>query len=252
LSPRKLVYQRTDRYEEFPNVDIDQIKKYDRKLKLNADLTIFVSKALYEREAGDCKNPLYLDHGVDYEKFALAEKDSTIPADIAGIPKPIVGFFGEVEHYTVDAGFLEKVADYLPTMSFILVGRIADDCSRLLAKKNVYALGQKPYELIPHYGKCFDVAIMPWRTNEWIDACNPIKLKEYLALGLPVVSTPFAELSMYREVVYEATTPIEFASRIMQALAENTPELVTARRKRVEYASWDSKAKLVLETLCEG
>jgi len=249
LGGTKLVYQRTDRYEEFPNVDMNQIKEYDRKLKLNADLTIFACRALYEHEAGECKNALYLDHGVDYDMFALAEKDDTIPADIASIPKPIVGFFGEIENHTVDADFLAEVADRLPTMSFVLVGRIVSECSCLLAKKNVYALGQKPYELVPHYGKCFDVAIMPWRQNNWIKACNPIKLKEYLALGKPIVSTPFSELSKYKDVVYEAKTPAEFALCIEKALAEDSEVLVTARREKVSKATWASKAQLVYDAL---
>lgn len=246
---RKLVYQRTDRFEEFPNVDVEQVKKYDRKLKSNADLTIFVSKAFYDREAGECKNPLYLDHGVDYELFAFAEKDNAIPSDIANVPKPIIGFFGEIETHTVDADLLGKVADCLPNMSFVLIGQIVTDCSRLLSRKNVYALGKKPYELIPHYGKCFDVAIMPWRANEWIKDCNPVKLKEYLALGLPVVSTPFNELSNYSDVVYEAGTPEDFARCIEKALVENNAELIATRRRRVRDSTWDKKAQLVYESL---
>jgi glycosyltransferase involved in cell wall biosynthesis len=110
-------------------------------------------------------------------------------------------------------------------------------------------LGQKPYEQIPHYGKCFDVAIMPWRQNRWIEACNPIKLKEYLALGKPIVSTPFSELQKYREVVYEACTPKEFSDKIRQAIKENCPERIAARKDKVRNETWDSKAKLVLEEL---
>ena len=90
---------------------------------------------------------------------------------------------------------------------------------------------------------------MPWKQNRWIEACNPIKLKEYLALGKPIVSTPFVELQKYRDVVYEAKTPREFAECIKQALAEDNAERITGRRKTVLNASWESKAQLVLEKL---
>jgi len=92
---------------------------------------------------------------------------------------------------------------------------------------------------------------MPWRHNRWIETCNPIKLKEYLALGKPVVSTPFTELQKYQDVVYQADTPEEFAECIEKALAENCPERIAARRKKVETSTWDSKAKFVLNKLFE-
>ena len=110
-------------------------------------------------------------------------------------------------------------------------------------------LGKKPYEHIPHYGKAFDIAIMPWRQTEWIQACNPIKMKEYLALGKPVVSTPFTELQNYRDVILEAKTPEEFAFCIQKLLSQEKDDLVQERRLKVQNATWDNKAQLVLKKL---
>ncbi len=245
----KLVYQRTDRFEEYPNVDVKTISQYDRRLKTDADLTVFVSKTLYEQEYHQCKKAILLDHGVDYEIFATAENTKEAPLDIRDIEGPIVGFFGGIDDHTSDIGLVKKVVELLPEMSFVFIGKVSVDCQDLLCRKNVRMLGQKPYEQIPHYGKCFDVAIMPWRQNRWIQACNPIKLKEYLALGKPVVSTPFAELQKYRDVVYEAKTPREFANSIKGAIRHNDPKLVMERREKVKNSSWDSKAELVLKEL---
>ena len=244
-----LVYQRTDRYEEYPNVDNDGIREYDERLKASADLTLFVNSSLYEEERSQCKNAFLLDHGVDYDVFATAEQNPQIPIDIADIPKPIVGFFGAVDDHTSDISFVEKVVDLLSQMSFVFIGEASSDISGLEKRKNVWLLGQKPYEQIPHYGKCFDLAIMPWKRNRWIEACNPIKLKEYLALGKPVVSTPFSELYKYRDVVYVAETPEDFAECVKKALSEDSLELIAARRKKVIKASWESKARLVVEGL---
>ena len=160
-----------------------------------------------------------------------------------------MGFFGGIDSHTSDIDLVKKVIDLLPEMSFVFIGSPSIDCRELLSKKNVIMLGQKPYEQIPHYGKYFDVAIMPWRQSRWIEACNPVKLKEYLALGKPVVSTPFTELQKYHDVVYRANTPEEFTKCIEKALAENSPEHIAARKKKVETSTWDSKAELVLDEL---
>lgn len=245
----KMVYQRTDRYEEFPNVDARTIKDFDRRLKAGADLTVFVNRKLLEEEKIQCRKAVFLDHGVDFDKFAGAENIEEKPADIKIIDRPLAGFFGGIDDHTSDIKFIEKVIDLLPQINFVFIGKASMDTNGLASKKNVRMLGQKPYELIPHYGKCFDVAFMPWRQGRWIEACNPVKLKEYLALGKPVVSTPFPELEYYRDVTYEAATPEEFALCIKRALAENSPGLVEQRRRKIKTATWESKAQLVLDEL---
>jgi glycosyltransferase involved in cell wall biosynthesis len=244
-----LVYQRTDRYEEYPNVQSEVVKAYDRKLKALADLTVFANQMLFDEEAGQCKKALNIDHGVDYEFFSMAEQNPYKPEDIAKIPKPIVGYFGSIHGHTVDLDLVNALVKLLPEMSFVFVGNVSMDITELRARKNVWLLGQKPYEQIPHYGKCFDVSIMPWCRNRWIESCNPIKLKEYLALGKPVVSTPFPELEQYLDRIHVATAPEEFAGCIRHALENDNDEQIAARRKMVETASWGSKVQMLVEEL---
>jgi len=247
----KLIYQRTDIYEEYPNVDRKTIINYDRQLKQKADLTIFANHSLYERESSQCKKAIYLDHGVDYQIFATAQDNGKIPADMKNISHPIAGFFGGIDGHTCDMPFIEKTVELLPHVNFVFIGQSSVDCTSLSARPNVKMLGKKPYEQIPHYGKFFDVAIMPWRQNRWIKACNPIKLKEYLALGKPVVSTPFPQLQNYHDIVYEAKTPDHFARCIKEAISQDRPELAEARRKKVQNASWETKAEAVIKELFE-
>lgn len=249
IKKSKLVYQRTDRFEEYPNINAEIIAQYDQRLKAAADLTVFVNNTLYNEESSQCKKTLYLDHGVDFDMFSTAESNKETPEDIKDIKVPIVGFFGGIDDHTSDIAFVERITDLLPEMSFVFIGSISANCSRLMSKKNVWMLGQKDYGQIPHYGKCFDVAIMPWRQNRWIQACNPIKLKEYLALGKPIVSTPFPELQKYFDLVYQARTPEEFARSIRVALVEDGSERIAARREKVKDASWESKAQLVMDEL---
>ena len=109
-----------------------------------------------------------------------------------------------------------------------------------------------PYEQIPHYGKCFDAAVMPWRQNRWIEVCNPVKMKEYLALGKPVVSRPFAELDGYKDVIYRAETAADFAEATRKAVSEDNAVLIAARRKKVERCTWDGKAEEVWKKLFDS
>jgi glycosyltransferase involved in cell wall biosynthesis len=249
LRRAKLVYLKTDAYELYPNVDETIVRRYDQRLKANADLTLFVSRELYNGEAAECRRALFLDHGVDYDLFAAPAAANDGAPELAEVKHPVVGYFGSLDGHTVDYGLIDRVTDLLPDLTFVFVGRVYAEAPAFAGRKNVRMLGQKDYREVPAYGRCFDVAIMPWNQTQWVQRCNPIKLKEYLALGKPVVSTPFPELQNYQEVVYRATTPEEFAGRIRQALAEDCPDKIAARREKVAKSTWDSRAAAVLEEL---
>ena len=250
LVKSSLIYQRTDRFEDTPLVDYKSVSKDDRVLKLEADLTIYVNTDLYEQEKSQCKKALFFDHGVDFELFSSAYKKSEAPHDISSVPKPIVGYIGTVEGIKMNIDFLETIIGRLPDISFVFVGKVDMGFERLGKLKNVWLLGQKPYEQIPQYGSFFDVSIIPWYRSSWSEAANPIKLKEYFALGKPVVSTPsFSELEEYQGLIHIATSPSEFADSIVQAINCDKIEIATKMRDRVRNSSWDFKTKLILDKL---
>ncbi len=252
LERRALVYQRTDRYEEYPGVDRRIIAGLDKRLKETADITFYVNRSLYDEEAPSCRCARLIDHGVDYDMFASAVESDRIPPEMQGITRPVVGFFGGIDDHTCDMPLLEEVAGLAPEMTFVLIGSASSDTTRIGRLSNVHLLGKRPYEQIPHYGKCFDVAIMPWRQNRWIEACNPIKLKEYLALGRPVVSTPFSELERYRSLVYVAGDPRGFTEAIRRAVREDDDARRRARREAVMHDTWQARAGEVLAALGEA
>ncbi len=244
-----LVYQRTDRYEEYPGVDRRQISRYDRRLKAAADLTFYSSSALYEQERHTCRKAIYVEHGVDLECFATAWRDPRVPPELADLPRPIVGFFGGIDAHTFDIELAARVVELCPELTFVFVGNASLDIGPLARHPHVHLISQRPFEQIPHYGKCFDVCIMPWNRNEWIAACNPIKLKEYLALGKPVVSTPFPELARYDGLIRTATDAPSFAAAIRAALAEIRPDHVEQARAAVAGHSWQAKASQIISAL---
>jgi glycosyltransferase involved in cell wall biosynthesis len=97
------------------------------------------------------------------------------------------------------------------------------------------------------YMAACDVLVMPWNKSEWVRACNPVKLKEYLAVGRPVVSTDFHELSSYDGLVSVAATAEEFARAIRAGLER--PADPGAGRERVRHETWRAKALELLARL---
>jgi glycosyltransferase involved in cell wall biosynthesis len=242
-----LVYQRTDRYENFPGADIAAIKQFDAKLKQRADVTLFCSKLLYAEEALQCRQARYVDHGVDYPSFAATGDDHVSePQDVRGIPRPRIGFVGGIDSHTFDPQLFRETAGRMHDCEFVLVGACslpADWCTL----PNVHLLGQRAYEDVAKYMAACDVLIMPWNQNEWIKACNPVKLKEYLAVGRPVVSTDFAELAQYEGLVRRARDSASFVEQIRLALLERPN--VALMRQRVASETWEAKAQAVLSHL---
>ncbi|MCA9278738.1 MAG: glycosyltransferase [Phycisphaeraceae bacterium] len=252
-----LMYQRTDRFEAFKGADPALIRGYDRKLKAEADVTLYCSHSLMEQEKHECSHAEFIDHGVDYRNFEKAgiaadenrkqvEYGATDPEDVCGIARPRVGFVGGIDSHTFDPDLFVEVAQSLSDMQFVLVGgcTLPDGWCDL---PNVHMLGQKPYEQVAQYMAAFDVLIMPWNQSEWIQACNPIKLKEYLAVGRPIVSTPFAELDHYRGLVTSASGTTQFVRAIREAIEQSHDP--SAGRKRVQTETWTHKASNVLRLL---
>jgi hypothetical protein len=246
------VFNRSDDFAAFPEANAAFIAPLEKRLLTGSDTVVYVNRALFDRERGSLKDPRFLGHGVDFEHFAKARPEGQrpeAPAPIRGLPRPIVGFYGALDSYTIDLDLMIKVARHIAPATLLVIGPKAMDVSRLVAEPNVVYLGPVPYAELPKYAAQFDVAIMPWLQNEWIAACNPIKLKEYLALGFPVVSMRFPELHRLEGLVYAAGTHGEFIAGLDRALREKDGDLVRRRRDAIRQDSWDSLASQVKQLL---
>lgn len=127
----------------------------------------------------------------------------------------------------------------------VLIGDATCSMDSLTRLPNVHWLGKRDYRDIPALGRGFDVAIMPWLDNEWIRFANPVKLKEYLALGLPVVTTEYPEVEGWRHLVRVADSPDGFIDEVRRALADpGDPE---PRTQSVIPYSWAGRARALLD-----
>jgi len=247
LSPRYLIYQRTDIIEEMPGINKSYIVSLNDTLTRVADLVLCVNTGLWQEGLKKNPNCILVGHGVDFDKFANADKSEYIPEDIAIVPKPIIGFFGKIADDVCDFQLIEYMAKALPDMSIVLVGPVSSDVGDLKKYKNIFFLGRKPYEEIPHYGKVFDVAIMPWKKNKWIEFCDPVKTKEYLALGKPIVSIEYPELKRYKNITCAVTNYDQFINCIRTAIEECDLNLKLKRQESVRNETWDDKIKVIID-----
>lgn len=247
LNYTALVLQRTDRFEAFAEADHNVVGAQIARLKAAADLTIYCNADLMASERHEVRRQHLVTHGVDLETFVCAgNARAPGPIDIATLPRPRVGFIGGIDAHTFSPDLLRNTAARMRDVTFALVG----GCSLpegWCPQPNVHLLGRKPYESVAGYMAAMDVLIMPWNDSSWIQACNPVKLKEYLAVGRPVVTTDFPALDAYRDLVRIASTPSEFAAAIREALA--APYNPAAARARIATESWDSKAESVESAL---
>lgn len=235
-----LAMQRTDRFEAFPEADPDVVGAQIRALKARADVAVYCNPVLMDEERDEVKAQVLITHGVDLERFVAAGMMvANRPADVAALGRPRVGFIGGIDAHTFGPELFLATAARLPDVQFAMIGgcSLPEGWCRL---ENVTFLGRKPYDEVADYMAAMDVLIMPWNDSPWIKACNPVKLKEYLAVGRPVVTTDFPALDGYRDLVRTAATPEAFAAAIRSALS--LPYDGDAARARIAGESWDAKA----------
>ncbi len=247
LQPVGVIMQRTDRFEAFPEGDPVLLGRQVAAIKRAADLAIYCAPHLMAEEIGQVRGQLLVTHGVDVDTFiAEGSKRAPGPADVAIIPKPRVGFIGGIDAHTFDPELFAAVAKQLPDVNFVMIGgcSLPEDWCTL---PNVRFLGRKPYDVVARYMAAMNVLIMPWNNSEWIKACNPIKMKEYLAVGRPVVTTDFPALDGWRDLVRIAGDAGTFAAHIRAALTE--PYDPAPARDRVATETWEAKAASILNAV---
>lgn len=248
LAPTLLVYDCIDNVAAFHR-DRPDILETEQRLATTADLVIATSADLYERMKRINPRTFRVPNAVDLALFrAAAEEHRVPPRDLAALPRPILGYAGEIAAW-LDCEAIENLAAQNPSGSIVLVGRIHADVSRILSLPNVHYLGLKGYDVMPKYIEHFDVCLLPFKINSLTNAVNPIKLYEYLAMGKPIVSTPLREIQPYHNVV-EIAEAAEFAAAAQRALATARDERQIEQRLQIARSNtWDLRTAQVIRIL---
>lgn len=240
------VYYCIDDYAAHPGVDAHVIAKRDAHLSRRADLVFVAPPALLEAKRAVNRETFFSPHGVDIELFASAADPATGIAEGArGLAHPVIGYFGSL-HEWIDFELIEFLARARPQWTFLLVGHVATEPGALRSLPNVVLAGAQPYPSLPQWAKAFDAAIIPYRLNRQVANANPLKLREYLATGKPVVSVRNPEIEKFSEWVRIADDRETFLTALDEAVSDQGAEASARRMAAVADQSWDQRVEDVV------
>lgn len=248
-----VVYYCIDDYAALPDVDAATVTEMDARLTDRADVVFVASSLLLESKRAHKPSAVYAPHGVDSALFNTVGDPSLPIADGArSLTHPIIGFYGLVEAW-IDLDLIRFLARERPRWTFLLIGRLAVDPGDLPTLPNVVFAGPQPYRSLPGWAKAFDVAIIPYRLTRQVVHSAPLKLREYLASGKPIVTVSTPEIDRFAHCVRIARTPEDFLRQIEEALAHDSP---TDRARRIDATrgmTWEDRMRevttVVVQTL---
>ncbi len=240
LQPSLTVYDCMDELSAFWGAPKQLIEK-EKQLMQRANLMFTGGYSLYEAKQNQHPSVFAFPSSIDFSHFSLARNPQPDPADQRALPNPRIGFSGVIDE-RFDYKLLCELATRKPEWQFILLGPIVKiDPALLPHSANVHYLGMKAYKDLPAYFSNWDVAILPFALNESTKFISPTKTPEYLAAGLPVVSTPIRDvIRMYgtKDFAQIADSAQAFEAAIEKALVNNSGNW-TAIDAFLNENSWD-------------
>jgi glycosyltransferase involved in cell wall biosynthesis len=235
------VYYCVDEWSKFNYVDNRRTAEAERQLVQKVDVVFAVAQSLVDSRRAINPETHLARHGVDHALFAAALDDATqVPDDLARVPGPVVGFYGTLQDW-VDLDLICFMAKRHPDWSIVLIGKPMVDLSRLKEYPNVHVLGRKPHGQLPAYCKGFSVGIIPYVLNERLLHVNPIKLREYLSAGVPVVSVALPELVPYAAQCTIAHSYEEFDRGVEAAIRGDSPDKRRERSELMRGETWQAR-----------
>jgi glycosyltransferase involved in cell wall biosynthesis len=236
----KVIYDSIDHLGGFSNVTSYMLESEDELVK-KSDLILATSHLLFSEKVQLNSNCLLVPNGTEFDHFNYLPEN--LPDELADIKTPIIGYYGAMSDW-LDTELIHNLASARPHWNFVLIGRIESaDVSQLKEVKNVFLIGEKPYEHLPDYLQHFDTCIIPFKKTQLTESTNPVKLFEYLSAGKSVVATDLNELQYYQEYVRLVSTPSEWLQAIELALDDYLPAQV---EKRLSFARQNTWAERIL------
>jgi len=246
-----IIYDCLDELHEDISGDLSkQFEVYERIAELKPVLLVATAKKLYDQLENRFPgaNTLLAQNAVNVEHFDFTKQDhNDKPTDLRKIlakKAPIVGFYGALASWT-DFKLLNNIAKNCPKYEFVYIGIDYNGALSALKKQdNVHYLGPKNYDDLPRYSRWFNCAIVPFKQGEIAKSTSPVKLFEYMAMGLPTVCTRDLKECEGYEYVYMSENDTEFEKNIKKAIKDHKDKkkrlaLLNAAKKN----TWEQKVK---------
>ena len=242
LDPTLLVYYCVDDWAHASGYDGPQLAALERRLCARADVVFATSAGLVEAKRTINPNTHLVPHGVDHARFARALAPATpVAPEIAALPGPVIGVVGLLDD-RIDVALLARLAMRHPDWSLVLVGPAHVDLRPLAAAHaNVHLLGDVAHARLPEFLKAFTVALVPFVVNDYTRHVNPVKLREYLSAGLPVVSTDLPEVARQARWCRVARDHEAFVAAVESAVQHDSLAERLARSDAMCGETWDRR-----------
>jgi len=223
----------------------DFIEQVERKYIKRVHLVFAISQKLYDKKKETNNNVYLIPNACDFKMFNAALKDDLPePEDLKGLPRPRIVLIGGLG-WDMDYDILSYISDSHPEWSVVMIGLVRpsgkEGVNAVTKRSNGFSLGYKHQPDLPAYLKYCDVGLIPYRIVGSVDACYPLKMHEYLAAGLPVVSVSQASVLPFSGVVAIADNKSDFVHLIERSLANNSPDKVAERVAVARENSWERR-----------
>ena len=242
----KKLHEKSTVYYCYDEISVGCWKKehgvyYENHFLQLVDACIVSSAGLNQSKAPSAKQCFVVHNGVDFDLFQLGY---SFPKE-----QPVViGFLGMIAS-RIDFSILEEIARRFPKSILMLVGGVTfdgrsvdEEVALLKSYPNVKFTGSQPQETLPCFLKSFHVGIIPNVKNIQTAAVYPLKINEYLAAGIPVVTTDFAPLNDFVDHITIAHSTEEFIQGIERELKTDNDQKRVARQNIARQNSWNNRA----------
>lgn len=222
--PEIVIYDCMDELSAFKFAP-ESLKALEQELLSRADVVFTGGQSLYQAKKNQHANIHPFPSSIEVEHFSKTRELKALTQ--AKEDKPLtLGFYGVIDE-RFDINLIKEMADARPEWQFNLIGPVVKiDPATLPQNSNIKYLGPKSYQELPEQMTTWDIALIPFMINESTRFISPTKTPEYLAAGLPVISTSIRDVvNPYgiKQLVYIGNTAEEFIAAAEQELAKSTP-----------------------------
>jgi len=242
-----VVYYVGDDFSALHGVDHNKVNFEEVELVKCADI-IFAASDNIARQFPQHKTYL-LPHGVDLKHFSSVYKRPNHYPD----SDLVVGYYGSITRW-LNFELITFLARARPDITFLFIGKIEIDDCPMFGYENIVHLVDMPHEELIKYAANWQVSLIPFVDNEQIRACNPLKLREYLAIGHPILSTKYPAVMEFSECIYIAENQQQMLEQLNTALILSQAELKQLKdvsRKMVESSTWEARCDYVSTLLMQ-
>jgi glycosyltransferase involved in cell wall biosynthesis len=213
----------------------------ERLLLQRADMVFTGGQSIYEAKRRLHKSIHPFPSSIDVAHFHKARKPTKDPVDQAAIPHPRVGFAGVIDE-RLDITLVAATAARMPDVQFVMIGPVVKiDPADLPRLPNIHWLGSKSYAELPTYMSNWDMGWMPFALNEATRYISPTKTPEFLAAGLPVVSTAIVDVvrSYGAQGLVQIADGEDMEAKLREALGNPKDLLRKSVDAYLSNMSWD-------------